>query len=130
MSLSTSLHEPTVAEFLSAGFKAGVPCRPLLDLASSRYGPSWFNDSAVQNEIVDTALDETPFRYGRREQTFLRLIVDEIDRSSSSVSERLVSAACVRASSSIKSSSHLQVQVGSSRIRVSSAFSDLGSEFG
>lgn len=83
----------------------------------------------MQKEIVTTALDEEPFRFGRREQTLLRLIVDEIDRSHGTLSEELISAACIRASSSSELPPHMLVQVGSSRIRISSAFSDLGRAF-
>lgn len=121
--------EPSVAEFVSAGFKAGVPCRRLLEAASSRFGTLWFKDTSVQDEIVATALDEIPFRYGRREQTLLRLIVDELDRSCNVLSDKLISAACTRLSSINESSPYMLVQVGCSRIRISSSFSDLGRAF-
>lgn len=128
MSLPAS-SEPSVAHFVSAGFKAGVPCRRLLDLTCVRYGALWFNDIAIQNEIVATAFDEIPFRFGLREQTLLRLIVDEIDRSQGVLSEELISAACLRVSSSNESPPSMLVQVGCSRLRISSAFSDLGRAF-
>lgn len=124
-----ALSEPSVAEFVATGFKAGVPSRQLLDLASSRYGDLWLMDTATQIEVVSAALDEVPFRFGRRELTLLRLIMDEIERSHGTVSEELISAACLRVSSSNESPLHMLVQVGCSRIRISSAFSDIGCAF-
>lgn len=123
------MNPPGVSQYVSVGFKAGVPARRLLDLACAIYGTAWVKDPTIQREIIMNSLDETLFSYGHREQLFLRMLIDELDQSpGSEMVEELALAACVRASAPREMLPYLLVHVGSSRLRVSTAFSNLGSK--
>jgi hypothetical protein len=118
------------AQFVGAGFKAGVLARPLLDLASARYGRDWLNDDGIQEELVATCFDEPLFTFGRRrEKQLLRLMLDEIDASEGSDDGSLSLAACERATASTEELRYLLIQIEESRLRISSAMSDIGSTF-
>lgn len=120
---------PTAAEFVGTGFKGGIQARPLLDVAFAHYGKDWLSTAGAQAAVVAACFDEAMFTFGRRrEQQFLRILMDEVDRLAGfDVAEELTMAACLRSSAPREELPYLHVQIGSARIRVSALASDVSS---
>lgn len=123
---------PSPSLYLSTGFKAGHPTRALLDLASDHYAKNWLASPAAQGAVVDQIFaGKVPFYYGRRrESNFLRLLMDDVDRvADGDVDETLTLAIVQRTLSDAKGTGFYHVEVDGIRLRLSEAFSDIGSKY-
>lgn len=123
---------PSPSLYLSAGFKAGHPTRALLDFAAALYGKNWLASPAAQGAVVDQIFGgKDRFYYGRRrESAFLRLLMDSVDRvADGEVDETLTLAIVQRTLSDAEGTGFYHVEVDRIRLRLSEAFSDIGSKY-
>lgn len=114
-------------DYLSAGFKAGVPIRYLFDTVIDKFGNSGWCTEEAQKNVVACCFGQQLFVYGHvRERRFLRLLLDEIDRTTGGVvAEELTMAAVERCNAPCGPSPISELELLGSSLFVSSAMSDV-----
>jgi predicted nicotinamide N-methyase len=119
---------PSPAEFIAAGFRAGLPLRPLLDRVCEKHGSAAWGSVGQQRELVDACFDAPIFTYGlQRERRFLRLLFDEVDRDSrGDVAPELTEAAVLRRITVSEEQPFCLIKLNHTRLRCSVATSNVG----